>query len=56
MTIERMFTVTCDECGTDESDYWIGQFKSRLKAEGWKFGKKDICPTCQDNNPEETTQ
>lgn len=53
MTIQRMFTIICDECGIDESDSWLGHFKSRLKNDGWKFGNKDICPTCQDNDAQE---
>lgn len=50
MSVRRMFTISCDSCDMDDSDYWLGDMKTRLRDEGWKLGKKDICPDCQDNN------
>lgn len=54
MSTTRMFIIACDNCGTDDADPRVGQFRARLKSEGWKFGKRDLCPDCQTIDEDES--
>lgn len=45
-------SLECDDCGKynvertgDISDTVKGMYE-RLRSEGWKLGKKDLCPEC----------
>lgn len=43
--------VDCDVCGAcDRSDYWETASKAKaikeLRRDGWKIGKKCLCPKC----------
>lgn len=40
----------CDMCNVCEvsSLYTLAIFKQRLRLEGWTFGKKTICPECNE--------
>lgn len=45
-------TMECDECGrgnherTGDVDLTVSEIYKRLRSEGWKLGKKDLCPEC----------
>ena len=45
-------TLECEECGawnlerTGDIDLTVKEIYARLRQEGWKIGKKDLCPKC----------
>lgn len=57
MAIEKMFWITCDECGEDSHDDLYGRYSSdvrqQAKEEGWRIGNKHICPMCLEGGTNE---
>ena len=57
MSMQRMFTIICDQCGrTGDNDGLYGHYSNEVRQDaleyGWKRrGNKDICFSCA--NPEE---
>lgn len=47
---ESQVFATCDVCGCDEfsSVRTLADFKRMLRVHGWTFGKKAICPECNE--------
>ena len=49
MSVRRIITVVCDECGEESDDSGLTNGEARMKArkDGWKRNKsRDICPDC----------
>ena len=53
MTMERMFMLRCDECGTTSDDtdgvygQWAKDVRDECKSNGWQVGNVDRCPECR---------
>ena len=47
----RIYTIECDECGDDAISWSSARTAIREAIEnGWKLGKRDLCPGCQDEH------
>lgn len=48
MSRTRCYTIECDECRVDINSRWPVDAISQAKDEGWKLGKRDLCPDCKE--------
>lgn len=62
MSMERMFTIRCDQCGHSGDDEGLygsraGEIRQQALEDGWKRrGNKDICYSCANPDEEEPSE
>lgn len=45
----RVYTIQCDECGDDGiNELYRVIAEEDAREAGWRLGKRDVCPSCQD--------
>lgn len=53
MSMDRMFMLRCDVCGTSSDDTdcvygpWASYVRDECKLSGWQVGNVDRCPECR---------
>jgi hypothetical protein len=49
----RMYIIECDECTADITEMYRSIAEEQARAEGWRIGKRDVCPECQQEDDEQ---